>query len=81
MTKDEAAMLARIDERTQSIMERLPHFASCESVEAISDRVTVTEKNISKHIDEHAEMNVNRWTIGGSFLSSLVAIGIAIFKR
>lgn len=43
-------MIARIDERTKTIVEQLPAKASCESVDRANDRIARVEERIDEHI-------------------------------
>ncbi|MFA5911837.1 MAG: hypothetical protein WC815_23905 [Vicinamibacterales bacterium] len=59
---DDKAMLARIDERTQAIMQRLDGLASCERVDALEGR-------IDRHVETHDKK--------GGVIATWVGIAVA----
>jgi hypothetical protein len=74
MDTEHLDILARVDERTKIILERLAVFATCESVEGVKEHITVVEKKIDGHIKGH------RWNVqtvialiasGGGLLAGL----------
>ena len=66
MSSDEANMIARIDERTQLILEMLGKKASSESVEAM-------EKRFEAHIETHVTKSSLLAAWGGTAVAILLA--------
>jgi len=66
------AMLARIDERTQSMREKMDTLATCERVDAV-------ENKINAHIADHETHNAEkRWKIGTIISGILGAAALAL---
>jgi hypothetical protein len=67
-------MIARIDERTKTIVEQLPAKASCESVDRANDRIERVEQRVDEHIKR------GQWNAATiiSLICALAAIGSVI---
>ena len=68
MSTDEANMIARIDERTQLILEMLDKKASQEAVDAVAQR-----------LEFHETAHVSRGGLFAAWGGTALAAGIAIF--
>jgi hypothetical protein len=79
-----AEMLGRIDERTKTIVETIPTLATKERVDALAEKITITDGKIESHTKNHQDMAVNRNLIAGSYITGfagVVGLFIALFKH
>jgi hypothetical protein len=86
VSEDRDVLLARIDERVEMILKALPTYATCERVDAVMDKAqhayakaASVHDEISKHMDNHQSMSVNRNLVIGSYLGGLGAIVAALY--